>query len=45
MKTKWSAFTTSSGHPSNSVIIQIGVAFIVVCGFALMAYSLQRFLP
>lgn len=34
-----------SVHPSDSVIIQIGVAVIVVAGFALLAYSLQRFLP
>lgn len=32
-------------HPSDSVIIQFGVAFIVVSGFALLAYSIPRFLP
>jgi len=31
--------------PSDSVIIQIGVAFIVVAGFALLAYSIKYFLP
>ncbi len=32
-------------HPNDSVIIQIGVAFIVVAGFALLAYSIKYFLP
>lgn len=32
-------------HPNDSVIIQLGVAFIVVAGFALLAYSIKYFLP
>lgn len=32
-------------HPSDSVIIQIGVAFIVVAGFALLMYAVKYFLP
>jgi hypothetical protein len=31
--------------PNDSVIIQIGVAFVVVAGFALLAYSMKYFLP
>jgi len=42
MKEKNSA---KSKHPSESLIIQIGVAVIVVSGFAILAYSLQRFIP
>ncbi|HLD25014.1 MAG TPA: hypothetical protein VJB96_03810 [Patescibacteria group bacterium] len=32
-------------HPSESVVIQFGVAFIVVAGFALLMYSMKYFLP
>ncbi len=32
-------------HPSESVIIQFGVAFIVVAGFALLMYTVKYFLP
>lgn len=32
-------------HPSDSVIIQIGVAVIVVAGFALLMYAMKYFLP
>ncbi len=32
-------------HPSESVIIQFGVAFIVVAGFALLMYAVKYFLP
>ena len=32
-------------HPSESVIIQIGVAVIVVAGFALLMYAMKYFLP
>lgn len=32
-------------HPSESIIIQIGVAFIVVAGFALLTYAVKYFLP
>lgn len=32
-------------HPSDSVIIQFGVAFIVVAGFALLMYAVKYFLP
>lgn len=32
-------------HPSDSVIIQFGVAFIVVAGFALLMYTMKYFLP
>lgn len=32
-------------HPADSVIIQFGVAFIVVAGFALLAYAIKSFLP
>lgn len=42
---KKSARSKKAVHPSDSVIIQLGVAFIVVCGFALLAYSITRFLP
>lgn len=34
-----------SKHPNDSVVIQLGVAFIVVVGFALLIYSMQHFLP
>lgn len=34
-----------SKHPSDSVIIQLGVAFIVVMGFALLMYVMKYFLP
>lgn len=30
-------------HPSDSVIIQLGVAFIVVSGFALLTYSMIQY--
>lgn len=32
-------------HPSDSVVIQFGVAFIVVSGFALLMYAMKYFLP
>lgn len=32
-------------HPSDSVIIQIGVAAIVVAGFAILMYAMKYFLP
>lgn len=32
-------------HPSDSIIIQFGVAFIVVAGFALLMYATKYFLP
>ncbi len=32
-------------HPSDSVVIQFGVAFIVVAGFALLMYAMKYFLP
>lgn len=32
-------------HPSESIVIQFGVAFIVVAGFALMMYAVKYFLP
>lgn len=31
-------------HPSDSVIIQIGVAVVVVAGFALLMYAMINFL-
>lgn len=34
-----------AAHPSDSVVIQFGVAFIVVAGFALLAYAVKAFLP
>lgn len=34
-----------SRHPSESIIIQIGVAVVVVFGFALLMYAMQRYLP
>lgn len=36
---------TKQPHPSDSVVIQLGVAFIVVAGVALLTYVMQRFLP
>ncbi len=44
MKAK-SARVKKSVHPSDSVIIQFGVAFIVVVGFALLMYAVKYFLP
>ena len=32
-------------HPSDSVYIQVGVAFTVVAGIALLIYAMQHFLP
>lgn len=34
-----------TAHPSDSVVIQFGVAFVVVAGFALLAYAVKAFLP
>ncbi len=31
--------------PSDSVVIQFGVAFVVVAGFALLMYAVKYFLP
>lgn len=46
MKTKKSVHAKRKAvHPSDSIIIQIGVAFIVVAGFALLMYSMKYFLP
>ncbi len=42
---KKTAHVKKSVHPSDSVIIQVGVAVIVVSGFALLAYTITRFLP
>jgi hypothetical protein len=37
---------SSSGYKAQeSPIIQIGVAFIVVAGIALLAYSISKYLP
>lgn len=36
---------TKKVHPSDSVIIQVGVAVIVVAGFALLMYAMKYFLP
>lgn len=44
MKSK-AARVKKTTHPNDSVIIQFGVAFIVVIGFALLAYSIKYFLP
>lgn len=44
MKAK-SARTKKAVHPSDSIIIQFGVAFIVVAGFALLMYAVKYFLP
>lgn len=44
MKQK-AAHVKKSVHPSDSIIIQFGVAFIVVSGFALLAYTIPHFLP
>jgi|GEM_PF-1834975 len=40
-----SARTKKSTHPSESVVIQFGVAFIVVMGFAILMYAVKYFLP
>lgn len=40
-----SARSKKSTHPSDSIIIQFGVAFIVVLGFALLMYAVKYFLP
>ena len=45
MKSKKAARALKSVHPSDSVIIQLGVAVTVVGGIALLAYTLQRFVP
>lgn len=37
--------TKKAAHPSDSVVIQFGVAFIVVAGFALLMYAMKYFLP
>jgi len=37
--------TSKTTHPSESIIIQLGVAFIVVAGFALLMYTMKYFLP
>jgi len=42
---KKSARRRKTVHPSESVIIQFGVAFIVVFGFALLAFTIKYFLP
>jgi hypothetical protein len=42
---KKSAHVRKPAHPSDSIIIQIGVAFIVVAGFALLMYAVKYFLP
>lgn len=34
-----------SKHPSESIFIQMGVAFTVVAGIALLVYAMQHFLP
>lgn len=44
MKAK-SARAKKAAHPSESIIIQFGVAFIVVAGFALLMYAVKYFLP
>ena len=44
MKSK-TARVKKQTNPSDSVIIQFGVAFIVVAGFALLAYCIKYFLP
>ena len=36
---------TKKSQPSDSVVIKFGVAFIVVAGFALLAYAVKAFLP
>ena len=40
-----SAQSKKTKHPSDSVVIQFGVAFIVVAGFALLMYTVKYFLP
>ena len=45
MKSKKAARTVKTVHPSDSVIIQMGVAVVVVGGIALLISSMQRFLP
>ncbi len=44
MKAK-SARVKKQVNPSDSIIIQFGVAFIVVVGFALLMYAVKYFLP
>lgn len=44
MKLK-TAHKRSTGTPNDSTIIQIGVAFIVVMGFAVLMYVMKYFLP
>lgn len=34
-----------SSYPGDSVVLQVGVAFIVVMGFALLMYVMKYFLP
>lgn len=46
MKAKKSVHSKKKAiNPSDSVIIQIGVAVVVVAGFALLMYSMKYFLP
>lgn len=44
MKSK-AARVKKTTHPNDSVIIQFGVAFIVVLGFAILMYAVKYFLP
>lgn len=44
MKSK-TAQSKRSSYPSDSVVIQVGVAFIVVMGFAVLIYVMKYFLP
>ncbi len=44
MKSK-AARVKKATHPNDSVIIQFGVAFIVVLGFAILMYAVKYFLP
>jgi hypothetical protein len=40
-----SARSRKKAHPSDSLVIQLGVAFIVVAGFTLLMYAVKHFLP
>ncbi len=42
---KKAARARKAQNPSDSVIIQIGVAVVVVAGFALLMYAMKYFLP
>lgn len=42
---KKTARAKKSTHPSDSTVIQFGVAFIVVAGFALLMYVMKYYLP